>query len=355
MTKVYVTGCFDILHAGHIEFFKQAKALGDVLIVDFASDEVLWRCKGRRSTLPEAHKKAILESISYIDKVYISRGPNKAVPFLSNFINETPDILAVTEDDKYADEKKAICNDSWECKYVVLPKTSPGIDPVSTTDIIRRASRPTSIPLRVDFAGGWLDVPEYSTSGGYIVNATIDWFAGRDTIDCRPGSGLGGSAAYSLLSGGDSVTSELNTGAGWQDPAIIQETGICVWKSGVRPELVRKTSGDWLSCSIGLYDTGTQHTTSDIKHKARDYNKIKEASVLAATAVKHEDKDLLIEAVRESYKVQLGEGMEPLPEYPNSAMKYCGAGHGGYAMYLFDGDVPNTMKQVEIYTRQGGV
>ena len=41
MRKVFVTGCYDILHAGHIQFFEEARALGDYLIVSFASSEVL--------------------------------------------------------------------------------------------------------------------------------------------------------------------------------------------------------------------------------------------------------------------------------------------------------------------------
>ncbi|MFA6320075.1 MAG: adenylyltransferase/cytidyltransferase family protein [archaeon] len=35
MIKVFVSGCFDIIHGGHVEFFKSAKNLGDYLIVSF--------------------------------------------------------------------------------------------------------------------------------------------------------------------------------------------------------------------------------------------------------------------------------------------------------------------------------
>ena len=69
MKKVFVSGCYDIIHAGHVEFFNQAKALGDYLIVCFASDEVLLKYKGRKSALPEEHKKFVLENIKAVDKV----------------------------------------------------------------------------------------------------------------------------------------------------------------------------------------------------------------------------------------------------------------------------------------------
>lgn len=39
--KVFVSGCYDIMHAGHLQFFSEARALGDFLIVSFASDDVL--------------------------------------------------------------------------------------------------------------------------------------------------------------------------------------------------------------------------------------------------------------------------------------------------------------------------
>ena len=43
--KVFVSGCYDILHTGHVQFFQDAKALGDHLTVCFASDEVLMLAK----------------------------------------------------------------------------------------------------------------------------------------------------------------------------------------------------------------------------------------------------------------------------------------------------------------------
>jgi len=37
MIKVFVSGCYDIIHAGHVQFFREARALGDHLTVSFAS------------------------------------------------------------------------------------------------------------------------------------------------------------------------------------------------------------------------------------------------------------------------------------------------------------------------------
>jgi cytidyltransferase-like protein len=351
MKKVYVSGCFDLLHAGHIQFFKDAKALGDVLIVDFAGDDVLWRYKQRRSVMPESHKKMLLESIECVDKVYVSKGQSMAVPFAENFLAEKPDILAVTDDDTFEADKRILCNQAG-CQYVKLTKRPPAenVD-ISTTSLIRRASRPKQIPLRIDFAGGWLDVPQYARQGAYVVNAAIDWFIGQDTIPCPAGSGLGGSAAWALLHGQDTITAEAANGAGWQDPAAIQETGLCVWQSGIRPRLVVKSNADWFTYTIGLYDTQIPHSTQSISAIDRDYDAIGHASLCAYNGVIRQSSTLMANAVDMAYQVQLDEGMQPLPDMGEVAKKYCGSGHGGYAMYLFDGQSPDTIKTVRIYTR----
>lgn len=110
MKKVFVSGCYDILHAGHLQFFEEARALGDYLIV--------------------------------------------------------------TEDDKYGDLKRELCT-KVGAHYTILPKTPPRFEPVSTSSIVRWVQAPTEAPLRVDFAGGWLDVPRFSRPGAFIVNCAI--------------------------------------------------------------------------------------------------------------------------------------------------------------------------------------
>ena len=71
MIRVFVSGCYDILHAGHLQFFREARALGDHLTVSFASAEVLWRHKQRRSSLPDEHKRALLASLGMVDEVVV--------------------------------------------------------------------------------------------------------------------------------------------------------------------------------------------------------------------------------------------------------------------------------------------
>lgn len=134
--KVFVSGCYDILHGGHIEFFNQAKNLGDYLIVCFAGDKSLMLHKNKKSSLPEAHKKKVLESLRMVDKVVVGDDLNElGLDFKKHFLRIKPDILAVTEDDKYTKEKTALCK-KIGAKYTVLPKNL-GFKKISTSEIIK--------------------------------------------------------------------------------------------------------------------------------------------------------------------------------------------------------------------------
>ncbi len=66
---VLVTGGFDPLHSGHIAYFKQAKTLGDMLIVGLNSDEWLERKKGR-AFMPWNERLCIINNLSMVDEVY---------------------------------------------------------------------------------------------------------------------------------------------------------------------------------------------------------------------------------------------------------------------------------------------
>jgi cytidyltransferase-like protein len=137
MKKVFVSGCYDILHAGHVEFFKEARALGDYLIVSFASDEVLKKFKKRISALPEDHKRYLLESLRVVDEVVMGTNTDDPVfDFRDEFIRLKPDLLVSTIDDKNAEKKKEFCH-SHGAKYIQIGKNL-SFKPISTTEIRER-------------------------------------------------------------------------------------------------------------------------------------------------------------------------------------------------------------------------
>ena len=337
MKKVFVTGAFSVVHAGHVQFLRDARRLGDRLIVSFPTEELLWKIYGRKSVLRDADKEALLMSLSMVDDVVYSTDEDAALSFRSAFLKERPDILAVTADDPYLDAKKALCAEVG-AELVILEKTVPkNSSTTSSTEAINRAKAPAHVPLRVDFAGGWLDVPAYSIEGEYIVNCAISPTVSLRDWEYRKGAGLGGSGAWSVLNGWDPVKSELDLGVGWQDPAVIAETGACIWKSGPRPLLDFKNTGQFLAGRLAVYDTRIRHDTPGLASRERDFSMIARAARIARLGVQQQDVDILAIAVTMNYHAQLKEGMQPLPSIPRSlAGKYCGGGHGGYAVHLFE-------------------
>jgi D-beta-D-heptose 7-phosphate kinase/D-beta-D-heptose 1-phosphate adenosyltransferase len=75
---VFTNGCFDLLHSGHVFLFKQAKNLGDVLVVAVNDDRSIRKIKGAsRPIFPLEERLEILEAIEHID-------------YLIPFAEETP-------------------------------------------------------------------------------------------------------------------------------------------------------------------------------------------------------------------------------------------------------------------------
>lgn len=329
--RAFVSGCYDILHPGHIDFFQSVKEIADELVVCTASDKAIANHKGRIPAMDENNRRLLLSAISCVDAAVISTGDGIGIDFEKEIIESKADCLVVTTDDKYGEIKKALCS-RLSIEYVVLHKTTFG---VSTTSMRERCLIPSSVPLRVDFAGGWLDKAEYVAKEGYIVNCSI---TPRMTLHDKPflcGMGMGTSAAISILNGRDAFADEAKQGCGWQDPAVIAETGLCVWHSGAAPKLAFKQSGDFLNGKMLVFPVGTPRKSGTIAHDERDYNAIIKASNKAREAVLTSNLDLLMDAVEETYLAQMKEGM-PLMDLPDTvySIKYLGAGYG-YALALF--------------------
>jgi hypothetical protein len=218
---------------------------------------------------------------------------------------------------------------------VVLPKTAQ-FEQVTSTGIVNFVKAPAEVPLRVDFAGGWLDVPRHARPGSFVVNCAISPLVSLREWPFEHGGGLGGSAAYATLTGRDAVGSELDLGVGWQDPASIHETGLCAWRSGQRPVLEVKVNPEFLRGRLGLLWTGKDHYTPGLADRRRDYDLISQAGQRAREALEARSALILWEAVTLSHRAQLAGGMVPLPDIAGAvARKYCGGGWGGYAVYCF--------------------
>ena len=125
---VFVNGCFDILHVGHIELFKYARSLGSKLVVAIDSDRRVKESKGASRPINNSDtRRTILLSIRYIDAVYIFDSSDE----LTNLIKELePDIMVVGSDWK---NKKVIGSE-----YAKEVKFFKRIPEYSTTKTIER-------------------------------------------------------------------------------------------------------------------------------------------------------------------------------------------------------------------------
>jgi len=69
---VFTNGCFDLIHAGHIDYLSKAKALGDIMIVGLNTDASVKRIKGnKRPILNEAERSFIISNIKPVDYVVL--------------------------------------------------------------------------------------------------------------------------------------------------------------------------------------------------------------------------------------------------------------------------------------------
>ena len=132
--KVVVTGCYDWFHTGHIAFFEEVSALGD-LYVCLGNDANLLALKGEGHPLFQAPERLfIAASIRYVTQALVSTGMGwmDAENEIVNVIK--PDMYAVNEDgDK--PEKAAFCRQHG-IEYVVLKRVpKEGLQKRSSTDL----------------------------------------------------------------------------------------------------------------------------------------------------------------------------------------------------------------------------
>lgn len=150
--KVMVSGCFDLLHSGHVAFFKEAAAYGD-LYVALGSDKTVFELKGRAPINTEEERLFMVKAVNYVTDAVVSRGSG-LLDFVEEFEQISPDVFVVNEDG-HTPAKQKLCQDHG-VEYVVLTREPhDGLQPRSTTTL-RTINR---IPFRIDIAGGWLDQP----------------------------------------------------------------------------------------------------------------------------------------------------------------------------------------------------
>jgi cytidyltransferase-like protein len=177
--KVFVSGVFDLLHSGHVAFFREAAKFGD-LYVGIGSDDTVYGLKGRKTINSEEERLYMIDALECVKEVRINRGSG-ILDFLDDVNELRPDIFVVNEDG-HTFEKEQLCRE-LEIEYKVLKRIPYASLPVRSTTSLRKE---TPIPYRIDIAGTWIDQPYVSKyHPGWAITASIE-----PTIEFNERSGM---------------------------------------------------------------------------------------------------------------------------------------------------------------------
>lgn len=150
--KVFVSGCYDLLHGGHVAFFKTAATYGD-LYVSVGRDVNLLMLKGKKPVFSEDERLYLVKSIRYVHDAFLGSGTGM-LDFEPDLRRMKPDIFIVNSDG-HKPEKEQLCIELG-IEYVILERIpEPGL-PARSSSGTKRDMR---FPFRLCLAGGWLDQP----------------------------------------------------------------------------------------------------------------------------------------------------------------------------------------------------
>src|ERR1035438_6879609 len=140
--KVFVSGCFDMLHSGHIRFLEKAAKYGDVYLA-LGSDRTLVGLKGRAPVTTEKERKYMLEAVRHVKQCVISRGMG-ILDFVDELKKLKPDIFIVNEEGN-TPAKADLCQ-HMGIKYVVLQRDpSEGLPARFTTNLRPACQNPSRL------------------------------------------------------------------------------------------------------------------------------------------------------------------------------------------------------------------
>lgn len=178
--KVFVSGCYDLLHSGHVEFFRQAAEYG-VLYVGIGSDKTYLGYKHRKTIYSEQERLFMVKSIKYVKEAYINAGSG-VLDFVPTLDIVKPDVFVVNSDGG-SEEKRKVCEERG-IEYIELHRDPhEGLTARSSTDLKKTESQ---IPTRLDLAGTWIDQPYVSCyAPGWAITISLE-----PTFEIRERCGL---------------------------------------------------------------------------------------------------------------------------------------------------------------------
>lgn len=168
MKKVFVSGCYDMLHSGHVAFFEEAAQFGE-LYVGIGSDKTIFELKARKTINSDAERLYMVKALRTVKDAWINKGSG-LLDFLDEIETLRPDIFFVNADG-HTLAKENLCKELG-IEYVVSKRLPHGNLPPRSTTALRKEC---NIPYRIDLAGGWLDQPYVSQyASGSVLTICIE-------------------------------------------------------------------------------------------------------------------------------------------------------------------------------------
>ncbi len=371
--KVFVSGCYDMLHSGHIAFFQEAASYGD-LYVALGSDKTVYDLKGRTPINNEDERLFMVKAQKWVKDAFVSQGSGM-LDFLEEFKEIQPDIFIVNEDGNTPDKEK-LCREKG-VEYLILKREpQAGLTPRSTT-AIRTISQ---MPFRIDLAGGWLDQPFVSKHyPGAVITISIE-----PTLQFNERSGMASSTRRAAI---DMWGPKMPVGdpeklakilfcydnppgtkviSGSQDAIGLVFPGLAkanyqgkFWPSTIE-RIQDELALQFVENSLYLVTLGPRHAEYDVlantQIDAERAKALADPTEACWQAIQHFDIGAFGRSIREAFDAQIA--MFPnmmndsvaqlIEKYRDQALgwKLSGAGGGGYLILVSDKPIENAVRIV---------
>jgi len=370
--KVFVSGCFDMLHSGHVAFFEEAAQHGE-LYVGIGSDSTIQQLKGRPTINTDKERLFMVKALKHVKDAWINSGSG-LIDFNKEIRELKPDIFFVNEDG-FTPDKIKLC-DEIGAQLLVSKRIPHGGLPARSTTALRTVC---NIPFRLDLAGGWLDQPYVSKfHPGPVITISV-----HPDYQFNDRSGMSSSTrkkaiqlwqtdipegnkeilAKTLFSFENPPGTKVISGS--QDSIGIVFPGVNklnynkenYWPDSIEPETNTEIiefieQNLWfitLSPRIGDFDV-----LSDTNIDKPNAQNLANAANKCWKAIMNKDLNLFGIAFRESFEAQVAmfphmvnpDILEIIEAYKNDALgwKLSGAGGGGYLVLVSEKPVKNAIQ-----------